>query len=182
MELFGIISLYLHFTGIDTKFFSSYRRFAITFGSLIVLTPLAVLGCIFSSVNLLLKIKKFNYYYHFILFSIIYLLFKYDLFICFPGFMYPNVLLNILASSIFLLLFGSLNLENKEIITIFIFHITKYTGGIYFIHKLFPHYMYYYWCPRKNYFTPFLIYIICYFICFLGNHFFYKNKLKYLFN
>jgi hypothetical protein len=95
-----------------------------------------------------------------------------------------NILLDIVGT--WLILFFSLlpfdKIENLFIKTLFI-HITSFTGGVYYLHievKLI----------FKNKFKSIdygtikeciLVYIISYYICFIGSKIFSKNSLKYLF-
>ena len=180
----GIISLYLHFSKINLNLFISFhRRYKITIGTLIELIPLAIIGCNFSSINLLLKVKNFPLDYHFILLLLIHFLFQYNIFIFPSGFMYPNVFLNIVASTILFVSFGAINFFSCLINNSIILHITRFTGGIYYIHPIFRYYLqkYILYFQKKSYFSSYLIYIICYIFCFICCKLFKKNKLKYLF-
>ena len=138
IELFGIISLYIHFSGINTNHFNSYDIIIKTsLGTLIELFSLCTIGCVFSSFNLLSKLKNISLFIQLILFFVIYLLFKFDLFIAYKGHMYPNILLNLTSSTFLLLSFGSLNFENSKLIANIVLFISKFTGGIYYIHPNF---------------------------------------------
>lgn len=180
---FGFISLYIHFSGINTGFFNSYSELIkISLGTLIELFPLCSIGCIFSSFGLLQKIKNLSFNVRLIFFFGIYLLFKYELFISYKGYMYPNVLLNIFSSSFLLLSFGSLNLRNSKTSTNIIQFITKFTGGIYYIHPNIIKFILFYLQSKDSYFRSFFTYIFCYLICFIGNKIFMKTEFKYMFN
>lgn len=116
---------------------------------------------------------------------IIYILFYFDIFINKKGFFYPNILLNVLASTTLFLFFFSLpfeNLKNYRLNQI-IKNITKYTGGIYYIHPIYRDYFrkYLSYFSKRNYYNSFIIYIICYINCFLGNKLVKNSKFKYLF-
>lgn len=179
----GIISLYLHISGINRKYFSSFSSLIqISLGTLIELIPLAVIGCNLSSINILTKIKVFSFSTYFILMFFIYLLFKYDIFINYKGFLYSNILLNIFAAMTLILFFGSLHLDMSTKISVIIKIITKFTGGIYYIHPIFPKYVMFFIKIKKDYFSSLLIYIFCYLVCFCGNKLFQTNKLKYFIN
>ena len=180
----SIFSLYLHFSGIYANYFSSYhKRFKISIGSLIVIIPIAILGYIFSSLNLLLKMKNIPIYIYVIHISLLYLLFKYDIFTYYPGFIYPNVFLNISASTLFFITFGSFNFNKYFNNCIFNEYLTKYTGGIYYIHPIIRDYLQkkIIFFRDQTYHSSLIIYIICYTICFFGNNITKHNKLKYLF-
>ena len=190
LKLFGLVSFYLIISELNYKFFhicfSSYKKiFLKNFGSLIELMPVAIIGCIFSSINLLSKIKNFSI--NFILFLIytMIILFKFDIFKNKPGFRYSNVLLDIFGAINLFLLFGSLSFESikneKYIQTIR--NITRFTGGIYYIHGIFRDYLrkYTIFFAKCSYLSSVYIYIICYLFCFVGNKIFINNKIKYLF-
>ena len=183
LQYLGIISLYINLLGINFNFFISYNLLIrISLGTLIEIIPLAVIGCIFSSLNLLSKIKKLKLYTQLILFFMIYLMFQYDLFIFYKGFMYSNILLYIFSSTILLLSFGSLNFNNLNKLTDLIKVATQFTGGIYYIHPNFIKYVLFFTKIRRTYFIAFIIYYTCYIICFIGNKAFSKSKFIYLFN
>ena len=187
-KVLGIISFYLNISGINVKFFNSFDKTNIVFrqnlGSLFELIPQAVIGCIYSSSKLIMKIKFNSKYSYFLLSSMLIIIFEFELFVCNSGFRYPNSLDNFFASTILILLFSSLSFEkykNKSIR--FIRYITQFTGGIYYTHTFFFYFLKRYsnFFFKKSYSTSFVIYIICYIFCFLGNSLFKNNKLKYLF-
>ena len=182
-QLFGIISLYLQITQIYYNYFIGFRgNYGRNVASIIELTSLAAIGCILCSFNFLLRIKKMNIFSQIILFSLIYLLFKYDIFIQLRGFRYPNVMLYISGAIILLLFFGSLNFEKTKAINNIISKITNFTGGIYYTHLfLYRYLLYIKYFQKKTYFSSIIIYILCYDICFIGNKLFKNSKLKYLF-
>ena len=176
-----IISLYLNFSGINYQIFK-YNNLRKSLGPLIELMPISIIGCFFNSVNLIKKMKFSYIYFRAIIFSFLYFLFEYDLFITPQGFRYPNVLQNILASSALLLFFSSLSLD-IQIINKIIEYLSQNTGGIYYIHLIFREYFQKYikFFGKKNYGSAFAIYIISYLLCFFGHKCFYNYKLKYLF-
>ena len=189
LPFIGLVSLFLHITKINYNFFKDYTcydgAFALNLGTFIELMPISVIGCIFNSMDLLGRIQHFSIYVQIILFFILLTLFEYDIFARLPGFRYPNVLLNIVASIIIFLLFGSLSIEQirSEKIKLIIKIFTKYTGGIYYTHQIFRDYLtkYTLFFSKRTYSISLIIYIICYFFCFIGNKIFKNNKLKYLF-
>ena len=145
---------------------------------------ISVLGCFYSSVNLLNVANNIPKYLKFILLVLIHFLFKYNLFIVYPGFIYPKIILNILASTFLFLLFGSLNLTKITAINSIIKNISKYTGGIYYIHIIVRSYLrqYIIFFKKKSLLSSIIIYFFCYIICYLGTSLFKNNKLKYIFN
>ena len=182
-EFFGIISLFLLFTKINRDIFFQYEKIiTLSIGRVNSSIPLSVIGCIYSSINLLSKIKNLKWHVSLILISLIYILFNYDLFIKYPGFCYSNSLLFLSSSTFLFILFGSLKLDYFILLNKIIKIATKYTGGIYYIHPIFPKFIYFYLNIKKaSYFSSFFIYIISYLICFFGNKLFTNSNLKYLF-
>jgi len=184
IEFFGIISLYLIFSQINGNLFSSYSYMIQgSIGRLNESIPLAVIGCIYGSLNLLLLSRKITIYQQLILFFIFCLLVKFELFVQHSGFLYSNSLLFLLGSSILFILFSSLKFDKFGIFKEIIKNMTKYTGGIYYTHDIFPKYLYFYLKLKKNpgYLSSIIIYIICYLFCFVGNKLIKNNKFKYLF-
>jgi len=182
LEFIGIISLYIHFFGAYYKFFISYKsNICNSLGPLITFLPLAVTGCILSSINLILRLKNITFPLKIILFSLIYLFFEYNIYISYPGFMYPNVIANIQISTVFILAFGSLNLDKSKEVKGILNYITRYTGGIYYIHIIVLRYIMFNFKNNKTYFSSTLIYIISYMICFFGDKLVTKTDFKYLF-
>ena len=184
-EYLGIISLYIHFSGINFYMFNSlHRRYQITLGGLAELTPLAIIGCILSSINFLVFLKnKLSLHHHIILYLFILFLFRYSIFKLYFGFRYPNILLNILASIILFISFGTINLDKFLVVITIIKLISKFTGGIYYIHPILRVFLkkYILFFSKRTYFSSFVIYIFCYLICYIGLLLFKNNKLKYLF-
>ena len=188
LEIFqalGVLSFYCSISGLNYSLFAYNRASKRSIGCLIEMIPLAILGCLFRAKNSLLKLEKFSFYQHILLSIIIYMLFYFDIFINKKGFFYPNVLLNIFASSSLFLFFASLPFENSKNYTFKLLtkNITKFTGGIYYIHPIYRDYLrkYSLYFSKRNYFSSFIIYIICYINCFLGNKLFKISKFKYLF-
>lgn len=184
LKLLGIIAFYLHISQINYKFLFNYEKYIKgSLGGLIELLPIAVIGCIFSSVNLLLKIKNFSYNSKLIMLFIICVLFKYKIFTILNGCIYSNVPLNLFASTILFIFFGSLSFNKLKKKNIIIIYATKFTGGIYYTHTIFRSYLtkYSIFFHKRTYLSSTFIYIICYYFCFIGNKLFEYSKLKYLF-
>ena len=187
-QILGVLSFYCHISGINHDFFYSFNPcFSINIGSIIELLPIAVFGFILGSKNFLFRMKKKTFSFYFQMSFIIYILFKYNIFVYKPGLRYPNILLNSLASLSLFIAFGSLPFEilkSKRQLTL-LYNITKFTGGIYYLHPRIRRILqkiskYFY--TRRTYSNSIIIYIICYIICFIGTKLFINTQLKYLFN
>ena len=144
--------------------------------------PLSVLGLSIGSSNLkhiLIDNKKTILFFSYIF---LFFLFKYNIFIDLGGY---DGIINIFASFaslLFFMCFSLLPLENINIcVKRIIKTITNFTNGIYCLQsKMIP------LCRRKfgligNFKSCIIIYLISYFISFIGIMIFGKTKLKYLF-
>ena len=183
LHYFGLICLYLNYSHIIYNYLFPFRHhLKIPLGCLLEMIPLAVIGCDYNSIKLLLKMKEIPLHNQIILLVLLYFLFKYDFDINILGFRYPLVLLNIMASTTLLILFNSLKIDKLLFLNPIIIIITKFTGGIYYVHIVFRDFL------RNNFYffsktlaSGFVIYFLCYIICFIGYSFFRNNKMKYLF-
>ena len=181
-EFLGVISLYFHFSGLYKNIFQSHRtNIRLSVGCLIESFPSALIGFFYSSINLISKIENFKTSSQIVLLLLLYLIFKYDIFIEYEGFMYPNIFLNIFASTILIVLFCSIKFKETKRINKILEYITKYTGGIYYSHPLISRIFFFFFKIKKTYYSFSFIYIISYFICFFGNKLFIKSEFKYLF-
>ena len=110
------------------------------------------MGCIFGSIDLLIIAQNIPKHLQIILFVFIHFLFRYNIFILYSGFRFPNIILNILSSTILFVFFGSLKFNKLRAISQIIKYITKYTGGIYYIHPFLRDYLqkYIYCISKKN--------------------------------
>ena len=79
-------------------------------------------------------------------------------------------------------LFPSDKIHNKYLKK-FLIIITKYSGGIYYLHLSIISYFadFINEFKKHSFFAVVINYLICYFICFFGNLIFGKTFLKYLF-
>jgi len=183
-QFFGVLSLYLN---ISKKWYNIFiytpKDIRENIGSLLEIMPFASIGCILGSINLLQKLNKIRLSYRLSLLFLIFLFFKYDIFINLTGFRYPNIFLNILATITLFLFFATLQLDKPKIIKEIILLITQYTGGIYYMHIMIRNYLSknLIFVKEKTYFTAVFIYFVCYCICFIGHKIFKNNNLKYLF-
>ena len=90
-------------------------------------------------------------------------------------------IIGLVSSSLFIIfLILPFDKINSEKIKFIIKNITKFTGGVYYLHtkiKLILMIL----LIKRTIFSCVIIYIICYFICNMGIIIFGKTKLKYLF-
>ena len=152
-------------------------------GNIPNLLPFAVSGITIRHSDIITKLNKYKELTIFFSLVIIFLILEFDIFVRIIGFWFPGILLNIGAICIFII-FSLFSFQNKKFIFVFKI-ITKFTGGIYYIHLICYQFLRTKidFINKKTFHGTSIIYIISYFICFLGNKLSYKVKLlKLLFN
>ena len=181
----GLLCIYLQISEINYYFFVSFKhKFIINIASLIELLPLATVGCFLCKSKIADSIYKLPFHYYFSLLFYIICLFRYKIFRGLKGFRYPNIVINIFASVIFLFIFVNISFDKFKYIDRFISNITQFTGGIYYLHPIIRDYFKgtnFFLAKSRNYYYSFLIYLICYTLCFIGIRFFKNNNFKYMF-
>ena len=187
MLFIELFCYHLHLSGFIYHILNYTRYFRNNIGSLMELIPLGVNGSILNSINFLIIVKRFTIFYKIFLFYILFILFRYDIFMIKRGFRCSNVSLNIISSFIIFFSFGTISFEKikeQNYIIMIIQYITQFTGGIYYTHSIVRGFLqkYYIFSVIKGkYSYALIIYVICFFICFLGKNLFKNYKLKYLF-
>ena len=171
LEFLSIISLYLNISCVYHNYFKNFKiKIQKSIGCLNEILPLTVIGCVYGHLNLLSTINNLNWFMNCIWLSLIYLIFEYNIFISYSGFLYPNIIRNVFTSTLLFLFFGSIKLTKYPKITFILKYLSSYTGGIYYIHDIFHKHLYFIFnIKNPTYFSAFIIYIICYFICYFGH-------------
>jgi len=185
-HLLLLISYQLQYSGyIYNHFFVKfpyYNRYTISrfFGML----PLSVTGYtlgIFKIINIIQQNRTKSLIFSVIIYKMIN---NYKIFASQPGIIYYGVNLNIIAICIIFIfsLFHSDKIRNHSIQKLIIF-LTKYSGGIFYLHISIGKLLRPYCKDIRNgtFFGIIINYNICYFICFFGMIFFRNTSLKYLF-
>ena len=146
--------------------------------------PFAVMGLTFGSLNLIHILSFYKRKAIFFCLVIIVFLFKFNMFFVIKGIFYPGIERN-LGAIILFSLFSIITVKSviNEKIFLIIGRLTKYTGGIYYLHVFIKFYLKkkISLVKKKTISGCIIIYIFCYFICFIGIIIFKKTKLKYLF-
>ena len=165
---------------IFTKYISAIRY---PLGTLSELLPFAVTGVNLCYLDIAQKLKKFKKLVIFFIGVILFLIIEFDIFVKIRGFIYPGIFLNVGGVCIFIL-FSLLSLPNRKLIISLLKIITKFTGGIYYIHLIYFYFLIekFIFIKKKEFHGSTLIYVLSYITCYLGNKLLYKTKLKYLFN
>lgn len=182
-QILLIVAYIIQYSYLNLYIFSKYNRvIQISIGHISELLPFAVVGLTLNYLDIIVKLKKIKGTTIFYCITIIFLILKFNIFFRIKGFWFPGILLNTGAICIYII-FSLFSFQNIKIIFLLKL-ITKYTGGIYYIHMI-----YFLFLEKKIFFIKSLtfpvsivIYIISYITCYLGNKFSYKTKFKLLFN
>ena len=179
-QMLLIIAYFFQYSCWNKYIFSQYSPiFKIPLGSFLELLPFAITGTTLHYLDMIIKLKKSKQLSIFFIEVIIFFILKFDIFIKILGFFFPGIFLDIGGICIFIL-FSLFSFQNKKLLRI----ITKFTGGIYYIHKAC-----YFILKKKLHFVKnntfhgsVLVYLISYIICYYGNKYTYNTKLRLLFN
>ena len=186
--VFHIIFFLCYSSQYSGYFYNKYnkreRHIKYTIGRMNEMIPYAVIGLTLSYYNIInilqnIKIKAF-------IFSILIYNFidDYAVFMLTNGFGFSGIYLSAKSICVIFIfsLFPSDKINNKYLKK-FLIIITKYSGGIYYLHIAIMSYFENLIDEFKKHslFAVVINYLICYFICFLGNSIFGKTLLKYLF-
>ena len=181
-----IVSYFFQYSNFNYKFFSQFSNFIkYSYGRLIEIIPFCISGYTFRYLDIINYLKKYEIktiYYLIIL--LLTFLFQYQSFVYIIGFMYQGIKLHIISIIIFTLFAlnpfeNNLNVTFIKIINLF----TNYTSGIYYLHIPIWIYLSNFidLIKKRTFLTSLIIYIICYFISFMGIKIFDKTKIKHLF-
>ena len=127
-------------------------------------------------------LKKFKVLVILYIIYIIFLILEFDIFVRIKGFWYPGILLNVGGICIFIF-FSLFSFQNRKLIFLLKI-ISKFTGGIYYIHLIFFSFFSpkFFFIQKKTFHGSIFIYVISYITCYLGNKLSLKTKLILLFN
>ena len=182
-QILLIIAYILQYSYYNFYFFTKYKYFVrFSLGHIAEFIPFAVTGLILGYLDIIAKSKKLRGLSILFYITIIFLILKFEIFVRIRGFWFPGILFNIGGICIFIL-FSLLSFQNNKLIFLLTI-ITKFTGGIYYIHMIFFSFLErkILFIQKKTFHGTITIYIISYIICFLGNKLCGKTKLKFLFN
>ena len=179
-QMLLILAYFFQYSCWNKYIFSKYSSaFKISLGSFFELLPFAVAGTTLHYLDAITILKKNKKISIFFIEVIIFFILKFDVFIKIIGFFFPGVFLDIGGICIFIL-FSLFSFQNSKLLRI----ITKFTGGIYYVHKAC-----YFVLKKKFHFVENLtfhgsvfVYLVSYIICYFGNKYTYKTKYKFLFN
>ena len=175
-QILLIVAYIFQYSYWSFNFFREYSYIIYSLGLLFELLPFAVIGVTLNHLDAISNLENFKILVIFFILVIVFLILKFDIFVRIRGYFYPGIFFNIGGTCIFIL-FSLFSFQNKKIIFILKI-ITKFTGGIYYIHMIC-----YSVLTRKIFFVlnqtfhgSILIYLICYIICYLGDKMTYKTN------
>ena len=185
LQTIGIFFYFLQYSDLNYIFFNKYKdTISRTLGYFCETAPIAITSLSFSSINIVKKLKNHRKKALFFSFLFLCFLFHYDIFLEVKGFAYRGIINNF-GSFFLFITFSLLPLENIDSIRIILFinKITSYTQGIYCLHSIVNAYLKLIFNFIKN--STFLgcisIYLVSYYLSYIGIRYFGKTKLKYLF-
>ena len=184
LQIFLIVAYIFQYSYLNLFIFSKFFTvIKCSIGTIFELLPFAVVGVTLYYLDIILILKKFKLIAIFFNGIIIFLIFKFDIFISIKGFLYPGILHNVGGISIFIL-FSLFSFQNRKLKFLLVKNITKFTGGIYYIHKILFFFLskIFIFIRKKTFYGSIVIYIMSYNICYLGNKLSFKTKLNLLFN
>lgn len=182
-QILLILSYILQYSYWNLNFFDKYSFTIIySLGHIVEFLPFAVTGLFSGYLDIIEKSKQFKGLSTFYSTIIFFLIIKFEIFVRINGFWFPGILFNIGAICIFIF-FSILSFQNRKSIDLLKI-ITKFTGGIYYIHMIC------FFClekkllflKKRTFLCSVFIYIISYINCYLGNKICGKTRLKFLFN
>jgi hypothetical protein len=181
-QLLGIVGYFYHSLHHYCKLFNKYlyeiRSLFQDFGKVLFYSSIGITLATLVDINNLKKKRKKA-----ILFSLIPIYLIKDFEVIKNKFFYLRCIINGIESVSFFILFSAIPIPNNKKIISIIQIITNYTGGVYYLHFIL-------WkilrtkiqiFNKKTLFGCFLNYILCYFICFVGDKTLVNSNLKYLF-
>ena len=181
----GITSFIYQYNGKNKLFFSKYKGAKnYDFGRLLEMIPYSVFGFLAASSEIMKFLKKYKIKVFLSCIYVIYFILNYNIFVNFAGHGYHGMERFFLSIFIFIAfgMFPSEKIKNKIIIK-FIKLITNYSAAIFYLHRAIYKYMepYIILIQKRTMKGCIIIYLICYFIGFIGSFIFGKTKLRHLF-
>jgi len=186
IQLLGLISYRIHLSSFYANFDLKEKYFSHSNIILFIeMIPSAVLGLTFGSKNITDNLK--NHYIKHIIIHIIFLyfLFKLNIFQIHEGYLYSGIEINTIGAINSFIIFSLFPFEKclHERIICIIKNLSSYTGGIYYLHVILHFYLakIIIFIKNRTLSGCIIIYLFCYFICFIGSRLFKKSILNYLF-
>ena len=189
IQILAILEYYLQYSLKYYYFLKNYKTFiSNSLGMALEMIPFTASGMTcgyYSLINLLKNRKKKSIIFGLIFFIFIFFSKRDVMMEPKKFFLYPGIILNIGGIFLFII-FGLIPFEliKNKVLIIILRQITKYTGGIYYLHWVIRDCLkvYILLIRKRSFLGCIIIYMFCYFICLIGNFIFSNTKLKFLFN
>ena len=180
-QIFSLISYLIQYSEINYQFFNQYTiRIFFSVGNLVETLPIAIGAFSLLSINYLNKCQSKRKYIFFSTFFF-YFLSEYNIFTIIKGYASSGIrplIISIFIFTIFYLI--PFEIINSKIL-FFIKQITKFTQGIYCLHFVIQHYFRIYLNKEGTLIGCLILYIISYFISFIGFQITKNTNFKFLF-
>lgn len=179
IQLITIISYIIQYSNYDNFLYKYKDNVRYPIVGTMRMFPISVIGITIASSNISEILETNRIKALFFLYLFIYFLFKYNIFINLGGY---KGIVHIFSSIV--LFFGFYLIPFKDISNFFykmVKQITSYTNGIYCLHTRIMYILKGTFKFKGNFKTTINIYLIGYFISFIGINLFKKTRLKYLF-
>ena len=180
--IFAIISYSIQYSDFSYDFFNEFNEcIRGSLGHCLATFPVSIIALAFSSINLIEIIKEHYKKSIFLSFLMIYFIYKNDIFVNLHWYYgFKKAFMTILI----FIFFAALPIQeiNNKFFFLVIKTITSYTQGIYCMHLIIYYYLVNFSSISEiNFKGCLIIYLISYYISFIGFKIFGKTKLKYLF-
>ena len=182
-QILAIMIYILQYSGITIKLFHNYKDcIECSIGHCFATYPISIIALTFSSMKAIPTLKFNTFKIIFLSTMLMYLIFKYDIFldINYGYYGFKKAIFAFLA----FIIFGSLSIEKckNEMLKIIIKRITQYTQGIFCLHYIVRFYFLKIFQIKKSGINEcIIIYLISYFISFIGSNCLSSTKFRYLF-
>lgn len=179
IELLSIFVYIIQYSRYDKIFYKYNMSISKPIIDTISIFPLSSIGLIFASKNLINVIKNKRKHNLFITYIFIFFLIRYDLFSLLEKFKGIEYFFSSVCFFVgfYLLPLENINLNIKKILI----YITSYTNGIYCLHIQINIIKRKKFCLNGTFKNCIIIYLLSYFVSFIGMKIFGNIKLKYLF-
>jgi fucose 4-O-acetylase-like acetyltransferase len=182
LQILLIVAYIFQYKYLNLIIKQKYPKYFVSIGIIFELLLFSVVGITIRYFDINTKLHKFKGLTIFFIGAIIYFILEFDIFVSIEGILYPGIMLSIGGTCIFIL-FSLFSFQNRGIIS-FLKIITKFTGGIYYIHMICFNFLRlkFKFIKKMTLHGSVVIYIVSYIICFFGNKLSFNNKMKLLFN
>ena len=183
--IIGIFSFIYQYNGHNVlRFGAKIFEKKFTFGRMLEMYPMGMIGYLFAFTQILNYFKKFRIKTFFVSILLIYFFQYHFVFMSVGGFGNQGIQRVIISILLFILfaMFPSESIKNEKLLY-FIKVATNYTACVYYLHFVIPNYCRNFipYNRKGTAFNCMIIYLICYLLGMIGSYIFKKSSLIYLF-